>query len=125
MNASKKRYKHLKAMNRCVIYTATASGAVLCLSCAAKAKRRYERRRAAGMCHSCGKRPYSTVHDRRFSASASIGNIPKRVANRQIHHCDQCRERVRFRALKAYYARRPDLARGAERDAVTRGTVGF
>ena len=116
MNAAKKRYENLKARGRCVICTATAARGVWCLSCAAKAKQRYERRRAAGMCHSCGLRPYSTVHDRRFTASASIGNIPGRVANRQIHHCDECRERDRSRSLRAYYARRPDLARGAERD---------
>ena len=101
MNAAKKRYERLKASGRCVNCPATAAaGGVVCLSCAAKNKQRWAERLASGLCHYCGVRPYSTVHDRRFAASASMGDIPGRVANRQIHLCDQCRERNRSRALK-------------------------
>ena len=49
VNAAKKRYKHLKAMNRCVICTATAAGGVWCLSCAAKAKQRRAARRGCSV----------------------------------------------------------------------------
>ena len=103
MNVAKKRYERLKASGRCVICKATAAGGVYCLSCAAKNKQRRVDRLASGLCHSCGVRPYSTVLDRRFAASASIGDIPGRDANRQVHLCDQCRERSRSRALKRYY----------------------
>ena len=118
MNAAKKRYENLKARGRCVICTATAAaGGVRCLSCAAKEKQRRADIFASGLCRTCGRRPYTTVPDMRFAAG--IGDIRGLDANRQTHHCNVCAAR-RSRSLKAYYAKRHDVAHGH-----TRGTVGF
>ena len=57
--------------------------------------------------------PAGCVRTRLFAIGAlrpGIGDIPGRDVDRQIHHCDACAARFRSRAVKAYYAKRHDVA---------------